>query len=101
MEAILILLKILLGFVSLVFFRAIIKVKSNFDFWTWIKYDFERMFLGFVLSVFIWVVLLVEPEALKFLSAFGLTLDAKSAVLIGFAIGGFSLWKSANRFNKG
>jgi hypothetical protein len=98
-----ILFKVLLGFVALVLIRAIIRTKSqgkDFDVLTWIKYDFQRLCLGFLLSLATAIILFVEPNAVNFLAFFGLKITSESAIIAGFAVGGFSLWKRAETFKK-
>jgi len=95
------LLKMLVGFFALIIVRAFIRTgKKRFDFFNWLKYDFQRLMLGMALLVVVWLVLILEPTALTALSSFGLQLSQNSAVLLGFGIGGFALIVPSNNPGK-
>lgn len=95
-----VLLKMFLGFVGIVFVRAITKNTRRFDFFIWLKYDFQRLMVGLGLLLVTWAIYLLEPEALKLFSAVGLELSDNSAVLIGASLAGVTLWIPANNPSK-
>ena len=94
------LLLILLGMFGGVFFRAIVKNGTNFDFFIWLKYDLNRLVIGLICSLFVFALQTFAPSAMVYLEGFGLKVAGESAVLVGGSIAVFVLSLKNNNPSK-